>query len=124
MANEIGCGSRMQEAVLKSLINKDSNIATTVAQYGLRTVQKTRDATADTITCVSGQDFWTLLTEAIEIGTDGHPVLRIIIEAKVTGSGLSRVPDCGTHEELLLMLAQCFAIDTNGDVCFVVWNIT
>ena len=124
MANVIDCGIRMQEAVIKSLINKDSNIATTVSQYGLRTVQKTRDATAAAITCASGQDFWKLFAECIEIGTDTYPVLRIIIEAKQTGSGLSRVPDCGTAEELLLMLFQCFAIDTNGDVCFVVWNIT
>lgn len=120
----IGCGDRMQEAVIKSLINKDSNIATTIAQYGLRTVQKTRDASAATITCASGQDFWTLFNEALEVGTDGNIVLRIIIEAKQSGSGLSEVPDCGTYEDLWLMLAQCFAIDTNGDVAFVLWNIT
>jgi len=124
MANMLGCGDIMQEAVIKSLINKDSNIATTVAQYGLRTVQKTRDATAKAITCDSGQDFWTLFNEALEVGTDGKAVLRIIIEAKQSGSGLSDVPDCGTHEELDLMLMQCFAVDTNGDVAFVLWNIT
>lgn len=124
MANMLTCGDRMQEAVIKSLINKDSNIATTVAQYGLRTAQKTRDATASAITCDSGQSFWTLFNEALEVGTDGKIVLRIIIEAKVSGSGLSDVPDCGVYEELDLMLSQCFAVDTNGDIALVLWNIT
>lgn len=124
MANMLVCGDRLQEGVIKSLINKDSNIATTIAQYGLRTAQKTRDASAAAITCDSGQSFWTLFNECLEVGTDGKAVLRIIIEAKVNGSGLSDVPDCGTDEKLDLMLSQCFAVDTNGDICFVIWNIT
>ena len=124
MANLIGCGDRFSEPTIKSLINKDSNIATTLAQYGFRIVQKTKDATATTITCNSMQDFWKLFAQALEIGTDQNAVLRVVITTKVTGSGLSGVPDCGTPEELLLMLSQCFCTDTNGDICFQLWNIT
>ena len=124
MTDMIGCSDRMQEATLKSLIAKDSNIATTVAQYGIRIAYKTRDATADAITCDSGQSWFTLLTECLEIGTDGDIVLRVISEAKVNGSGLTNLPDCGTQEDFWLMIMQCFAVDTNGDICLVAWNIT
>lgn len=124
MANSFVCGDRMQEAIIKSLINQDSNIATTWAQYGFRTVQKTKDATATTLVCNSMQTFWTLFSECIEIGTDNKPVLRLVITAKVSGSGLSDVPICGIDEELDLMLSRCFCTDTNGDICFQLWNIT
>jgi len=119
MADLIVCGNRMQEAVIKSLINKDA-----VGQYGLRTVQKTIDATADTIVCNSMQTFSTLLTQCIEIGTDNKPVLRVVITTAITGAGLSNVPDCGQNETLDLMLSKSFCTDTNGDICFQLWNIT
>jgi hypothetical protein len=124
MANHFVCGDRMQTALLKSLFNKDSNIATTINQYGFRIVEKTKDASANTLVCNSMQDFWNMLAQCIEIGTDNKPVLRVINTTKQSGSGLTDVPNCGTSEELDLIMLKCFCTDTNGDICFQLFNIT
>jgi len=128
MADLVTCTNKIElSTIILSLWSNIQSIAgTETAENGFRITQSSGESTTSRpVDCDNKADFEELFRRAIVVADDGYPALRTIITDYANGSGLTIYPGCKKNYTTWQQVARmAFVIDSNGDVCFNIVNIT